>query len=89
MKRENGNIMRTYKTGLKLPASLLDPFNELVQIREVIQFLLKNNSKRFSKKQQQKLNGFASKYKNLKFKTFANHALGKTLFNTPNNFKKL
>lgn len=76
MKRENGNVMRTYKTGLKLPASLLDPFNELVQKREVIQFLLKKHTKRFSKKQLQKLSGFASKFKglkNLKWESFKIH----------------
>ncbi|MHA2368399.1 MAG: hypothetical protein ACXADX_06235 [Candidatus Hodarchaeales archaeon] len=58
----NGEVLRTYKAGLKLPASLLDPFKQLVREREIFQFLLKYPNK-FSKKQSQQLREVAAKYR--------------------------
>lgn len=43
--------MRTYKAGLTLPASLLEPFRQLVREREVLQFRRKDLTGQFSKKQ--------------------------------------
>jgi hypothetical protein len=62
MKTNRGEVVRTYKTGLKLPTSLLDPFNQLVREREMLQFLLKFPTARFSKKQSQKLSEAAANY---------------------------
>jgi predicted RNA-binding Zn-ribbon protein involved in translation (DUF1610 family) len=62
MPSRNGEVLRTYKTGLKLPESLLHPFNQLVREREILQFLLKYTTARFSKKQSQKLHEAAAKY---------------------------
>jgi hypothetical protein len=55
--------VRTYKTGLKLPASLIDPFNQLVREREMLQFLRKYITARFSKKQSQQLRMVVGQYR--------------------------
>jgi predicted RNA-binding Zn-ribbon protein involved in translation (DUF1610 family) len=59
MLSQNGKVLRTYKTGLKLPASLLEPFTQLVREREILQFLRKYPDN-FSKKQAQKLHETAA-----------------------------
>lgn len=64
MKSENGEVLKTYKNGIKLPESLTNPFNKLVREREVLQFLLKYPNAEFSKKQYKKLSGVATKSRN-------------------------
>jgi hypothetical protein len=60
MPSKNGTVLRTYKAGLKLPASLLDPFTQLVREREILQFLLKYTTAQFSKKHTQQLREMAA-----------------------------
>ncbi|MHA2369395.1 MAG: hypothetical protein ACXADX_11295, partial [Candidatus Hodarchaeales archaeon] len=54
MPSKNKKVVRTYKVGLKLPASLLEPFTHLVRERETLQFLRKYPDN-FSPKQAQHL----------------------------------
>lgn len=54
MPSKSGKVVRTYKAGLKLPASLLEPFTQLVREREILQFRRKYPDN-FSPKQAQQL----------------------------------
>ncbi|MFW9915496.1 MAG: hypothetical protein ACFFGZ_07775 [Candidatus Thorarchaeota archaeon] len=60
MPSHNKKVVRTYKAGLTLPASLLEPFTQLVREREVLQFLRKDLTAQFSKKQTQHLREVAA-----------------------------
>ena len=76
MEYKSVEILRTYKNGLKLPASLINPFNELVREREILQFLVKSLNDGFSNNQLQRLTEVASRSitpENRKWKCFKLH----------------
>ncbi len=59
-----GELLRTYKVGLRCPESLLIEFRDLMRRQQVLRFLQRVHSKGFTSKQLKNFEGLAHHYKN-------------------------
>ncbi|MFX1518892.1 MAG: hypothetical protein ACFFCD_03075 [Promethearchaeota archaeon] len=66
----NGELLRTYKVGLRCPESLLIEFRDLMRRQQVLRFLQRVHCKRFTSKQLKNFEGLAQKYQNPKIVAF-------------------
>ena len=75
--------LRTYKVGLRVPPSLLDAFTPLVQKCQVLQFCARRQNRRFSVKQQARLQLVSGKYRDPNIQAFEEFKVLNTLEGAP------
>jgi hypothetical protein len=76
-------LLRTYKAGLRVPASLLTQFTPLVRKRQVLQFLVRRQLQRFSKSQQLRLAPLKGAYADPAVQAFEEFKVLNTLARAP------